>query len=412
MTITIVLSGLLSPKTIIASENSRKILYVYHDTDYSNHARSAHSMKMGFEAALSEVSHKIRNIEVKLLPKDHRGNSLRSKITMQKFLNDPDALFILGGLHSSPYIQYRDFINENEILLFIAWAAGGPITRYDKDTNWVFRLSLDDTKVGGYLAHYAANHKSCKKPHLLLESTPWGQSNHINMTKSFQDFYNITPQVSWFNWNTKENTAKALLRNIYSAGSDCILFVGNSLEGKIFVQSHAELAPSPSIPIISHWGITGGNFVESVGSDHIKKVDLSFIQSCFSFLSSTPTETSELAYKSAQKLYPDIIKNKSDIKSPSGFVHAYDIAKIIINRLEKIDLNQDIKSIRSDLRLSLEKDNGVVQGLIKAYETPFEAWSKDNDDAHEALSSHDYCMASFSNNDTIHVLARDNYVSP
>jgi len=48
----------------------------------------------------------------------------------------------------SPYIKNRGLINKNNIPLLVPWAAGGPITRYPQSDNWVFRLSIDDSKAG------------------------------------------------------------------------------------------------------------------------------------------------------------------------------------------------------------------------------------------------------------------------
>jgi branched-chain amino acid transport system substrate-binding protein len=140
--------ALWSASSFAVDLHTDRTIKIYHDADYSNHESSALSMMMGLNTALDEVGFQLQGYRLELVPKNHRGNSARSKQHMKEFIEDPDALFILGGLHSPPYIRYRDYINENQVLLLIPWAAGGPITRYDQGLNWVFRLSIDDTKAG------------------------------------------------------------------------------------------------------------------------------------------------------------------------------------------------------------------------------------------------------------------------
>ena len=178
--------------------------------------------------ALAEINHNVQDYQLTLIEKDNRGNANRSLLHMQQFLKDPNALVFIGGLHSPPYIKNREFINKNKLLLLLPWAAGGSITRYPSDDNWVFRLSVDDTKAGYRMAQFATQTLNCKNPLLLLEDTPWGKSNNNTMLKAFGD---IKPQVKWFNWNTKINNAKLMLHQIKNTPAECILFVGNAIEG-------------------------------------------------------------------------------------------------------------------------------------------------------------------------------------
>lgn len=209
-----------------------KTLKIYHDADYSLHESSAQAMKMGFLTALDEFGGEVSGHKLEFVEQNHRGNIKRSLLNMKRFLDDPDALFVFGGLHSPPYISNRTFINEQEVLLLVPWAAGGPITRFEQGTNWVFRLSIDDTKAGVRMADFALNHQSCKNPLLLLEETPWGKSNYKTMTSSLRG--KAPFDVSWFGWNTKKSVAKITIRNAIEGGSDCILLVANYKESGHF----------------------------------------------------------------------------------------------------------------------------------------------------------------------------------
>lgn len=174
----------------------KRVFNIYHDSDYSTHGQSANAMKMGFMTALTQQQANFEDIEFNFIEKDHRGNSNRSLQHMKQFLADPNALFVLGGLHSSPYIKYKNFINQNDILLLVPWAAGGPITRYAASKNWVFRLSVDDTKAGYRIVSYAKQQLNCQRPYMLLEQTPWGKSNFATMSKALAQ--KGEANVTWF----------------------------------------------------------------------------------------------------------------------------------------------------------------------------------------------------------------------
>jgi branched-chain amino acid transport system substrate-binding protein len=374
---------------------------IYHDADYSIHAESAQSMAMGFKTALAEVGNSIQGYDIKLVIKDHRGNSKRSLHHMRQFLDDPTALFVLGGLHSPPYIQNRTFINQNGVLLLVPWAAGGPITRYPDGINWVFRLSIDDTKAGVRIAEFALDEKHCQNPHLLLEETPWGKSNFKTLSSAVMKRLQQQPGVTWFGWNTKVNTARILLREARQKGADCLLFVGNAFEGEGFARAMASLDQDRRLPIISHWGITGGDFHVKVPPSLRRHLDLHFIQTCFSFMSPGQTTLSKQVLARARNLFPDRIEHPGDITAPAGFIHAYDLGRILVAALGQIQLTGDIDTDRAALRNALERIEQPVEGLIKTYHRPFSPWSATHDDAHEALGLNDFCMARFDDHNRI-----------
>ncbi|MFY8350913.1 ABC transporter substrate-binding protein [Pseudoalteromonas sp. SSM20] len=383
------LALLLTSLQVVAE---KRVFNIYHDSDYSTHGQSANAMKMGFMTALAQQQANFENIEFNFIEKDHRGNSNRSLRHMKQFLADPNALFVLGGLHSPPYIKYKKFISQNEILLLVPWAAGGPITRHAEPDNWVFRLSVDDTKAGYRIVSYAQQQLNCQRPHMLLEQTPWGKSNFATMSKALAQ--QGEANVTWFSWNTKLNKAKIMLRDIASSKADCLLFVGNAVEGKQFVEAMASLPSSIRMPIISHWGITGGDFFNNVKQYLKKDVDLSFIQSCFS-LRDAQSELANQATKNAKILFPEQFKNAATLPAPAGFIHAYDLANVLLNALANIPLNHDIKTTRALLHQQLENLQKPVKGLIKTYQQPFTVWSSDSPDAHEALGLEDLCMAKY-----------------
>ena len=91
----------------------------------------------------------------------------------------------------------------------------------------------------------------------------------------------------------------------------------------------------------------------------------------------------------AQQLFPEDIRSAKDIKAPTGFVHAYDLTRILIAAVAQVGLSGDIEQDRVNVRNALENLEEPVQGLIKTYIKPFSPFDGTNPDAHEALGLED-----------------------
>lgn len=74
------------------------------------------------------------------------------------------------------------------------------------------------------------------------------------------------------------------------AGAEAIVLVANSSDDLIAVRSMAELANEQRLPIISHWGITGGDF-HARAQQYLPGVELSFLQT-YTFLAPTHKDKS------------------------------------------------------------------------------------------------------------------------
>lgn len=373
---------------------------IYLDADQTGTKASGLAIEQGIRTALFEVNSQINGRPVQIVRKDHHGSSLRSLRHLKQFIQDPQALVVFSGLHSPPLLDNLQFINQNQVLLLDPWAAAGPITRYKSKQNWVFRLSVDDSKAGSVIVNHALT-EGFKKPYLLLEETGWGRSNYKTMQTALAKNNLEALGVQWFNWNLGITGAKMMLRNIQLSGADVILLVANASEGKTIANAMLQLPASQHLAIRSHWGITGGNFAEELTSAKHQLLNLKFIQTRFSFVSSTPSVLSNQVFNNLQQLYPELITSPVDLKAPTGFIHAYDLCKLMIIAMQAVDTSRDIVSIRNQLRLSLESLTTPVTGLIKTYNQPFGPVTTAQPDAHEALDEDDFVMAYFGHNNEI-----------
>ncbi len=378
-------------------------VHIYISADRTGAKESGLSIERGVKTALATVNNRVGSLYIKPIILDHRGSTPRFTQHIEQYLKDDKALLIVGGLHSPPLLSQRNFINENNVLTLVPWAAAGPITRYPSKDNWIFRLSVDDTKAGVLIGNYAIS-EGFKKPVLLLEETGWGRSNEKTMTAALKN-QDISPlKTEWFNWNIGINQAKVLLRSLKQSGADVIFFVGNAPEGKSFARAMTKLEPEERLPIRSHWGITGGDFPEVITRDLRDSMDLLFIQSSFSFIEDTLSEFANSVLESAQFLFASEIQDARDISAPAGFIHSYDLTLLLLQAMKESHYGNGIIEYRKNVRTQLETINEPVEGLIKTYRSPFGQWSKDTPDAHEALGIDDWEMAYYFTDNSIRLL--------
>lgn len=387
---------------VTLSVNANKSYRIYIDADFTGTKTASLSIQQGINVALAEENYRINGYQFEVVTKNHRGNTLRSKRNLEHFMADDSALLLFSGLHSPPLLANKKFINDNHILLLNPWAAAGPITRTIDENNWIFRLSIDDSNAGTFISQHALN-EGFKKPFLLLEDTGWGRSNQNTMTKALA-INNIKPEgIEKFNWGLGIHHAKLLLRTAKSSGADVIFFVGNANEGKIFAKAMLALETDLQLPIRSHWGITGGDFSDVINNEARKKLDLQFIQTKFSFVTQPQSLLAKKVLSQAMTMYPEI-NTARDIKASTGFIHAYDLTKLLITAIKQSDLTGNKKHDASSIKLALENLKTPVQGLIKKYKTPFSLYTVDNKNAHEALNKADYAMGYYGTDNSVVLL--------
>jgi branched-chain amino acid transport system substrate-binding protein len=374
---------------------------IYLDADFTSARSSSLSIEQGMLTALSEVDNKLAGFTVKLKRKDHRGNTRRSLDNLKDYISDSKALAVFAGLHSPPLLENREFINKNEILVLNPWAAAGPITRYASGINWIFRLSIDDSKAGFALVKHGIVKRNLKRPALLLEKTGWGESNRKTMLRALGEKNLSEAGIYWFNWGLKDLGARMLLREILDSDADSILLVANAPEAKVICRAVIELQGDRTIPIISHWGLTGGNFTKVIQKDLRQNLDLTFLQTSFSFLAENQKPFAKEVAAKASKLFPEDLKNISDIQAPTGFIHGYDLTRLLIAAADQIELTGNAQVDRRKLRDALENINRPVEGLIKTYQRPFKPYSAKNPDAHEALGADELALGRYDNNNHI-----------
>lgn len=356
------------------------------DADMSSgSARAGESIKRGVLTAVDEINSKggILGRQVEVVIKDHRGNPARGIDNIESFGEMKNLGAVIGGLHTPVALAELKAVHEKKIIFLIPWAAGTPVVANNYDPNFVFRVSVRDEYAGSFLINKGVK-LGYKKPALVLEQTGWGRSNRKSMTKALGKLGLSPGGTFWFNWGVKD--LKETFEAAIEKGCDVVIFVGNSPEGITALKSMGLIDQDKRLPIISHWGITGGNFFEK-SRESLNKVDLKFLQT-FSFIKPVYQDRYEKVFKILKQKFKDI-KDPSDIFAPAGTAHAYDLV-----HLYKIAVNKAGTINSEEVRKSLENITDY-KGLVKNYSPPF------TKKRHDALNGSDFILAEYNKDGVI-----------
>ncbi|MEM9441846.1 MAG: ABC transporter substrate-binding protein [Pseudomonadota bacterium] len=321
-----------------------------------------------------------RNLELKV--KDHRGNPARGIDNIEEFAAEPNIVAVLGGVHTPVALRELPTIHRHGLPYLDPWAAGTPIIDNGYEPNFAFRLSVRDEHAGAFLIDQALK-RGYARPALLLEQTPWGQSNQKAITAALNERSRPQPVVEWFYWGTDDLNAQ--LESFRRANADVIIFVGNAPEGAILVKTLAASPESTRLPVISHWGVAGGDFPSMTGPD-LEKVQFSFLQT-FSFFSAYDQGHADRVLGHYCRLFETC--NAADIMASVGVAHAYDLVHILARAIDLADSTD-----RLHVREALERVQNY-SGLTRHFEQPFTRTK------HDALDATSFQLGQFDKNGTI-----------
>lgn len=336
-------------------------------------AASGEAIKRGLQIAIDEINGKggvLGGRKLELVIRDDEGNPQKGVTIARELVEREKVAAVFGGLHTTVALAQVPVWQELKVPYMGAWAAGTNIARNGQTPNYVFRVSANDDYVDRFLSRYAADTLKKSKPGLLLENTPWGQSNEAGLTKWFGEKGIKAVGVERFNWNDPDMSPQLL--RLKNAGADLIVLVANAPEGAQVLRSKSKLGWDAAM--ISHWGISGGRFAELTGdlSDGV-----TFLQTYTFF--GKQNERGQYVLKMLQEKYG--VKEPADVIAPVGTANAYDGMHLVAMAIDQAGSTEGPK-----VREALENLKGEYKGLIKTYKRPFTA------EQHDALTDDDYVM--------------------
>lgn len=336
-------------------------------------AASGEAIKRGLEIAIAEINAKggvLSGRPLQLVVRDDEGQPAKGVTIARELVEREKVTAVFGGLHTPVALAQVAVWHELKTPYMGAWAAGTNITRNGQSPNYVFRVSANDDDADKFLTRYATEVLHKGKPGLLLENTSWGQSNEAGLTKWLGQKGIKAVGTEKFNWGDPDMSPQLL--RLKGAGADHVVLVANAPEGAQVVKSRAKIGWE--IPMVSHWGISGGRFAELTGelSDGV-----AFLQT-YSFFGKQ-NERGDAVLKALKDKYG--VKGPEDVVAPVGTANAYDGLHLVGLAIEQAGSAEGAK-----VRDALENLKAEYKGLIKTYRRPFTA------EQHDALTDADYIM--------------------
>ena len=339
---------------------------------------SAQAIELGMQIAIAEINATggvLNGRPLELVKRDHGSIPARGIKNIREFAAMPDLVAVFAGRFSPVVLEEMSVIKETKTLLMAPWSSADPIIDNGMNPNFIFRLSLRDSLAMPKMLK-TASERRLNKVGLLLTNTGWGRSNKAAADKHAET--NRLPEIvhtAWYNF--KDNTLIEKYETLRKAGADAIILVANDDEAAILVKEVAALPANQRLPILSHWGVAGGEFVKQAGTA-LSSVDFTVIQT-FSFFNARRTGLDRF-FKAAASFG---MKAPEDVRAPSGVAHAYDLTHILARAI-----NLAKTTDRAKVRDALEQVTHYP-GLIKNYPAPFTATR------HEALSQSELLMTRF-----------------
>lgn len=346
---------------------------------------SAQAIRMGMLIAMEEINKAggvLGGRPLKLLERDNKSLPARSLANLKELAGEPDLVAVFCGRFSPTVLEAIPLIHELKLPLLDPWAAADGITDNGRTPNYVFRLSLKDSWAMPVMLRHAQK-QGARGVGLLLLNTSWGRSN----LKAAEDYAATHPGVrivatQWYNWADK--SLQSQYQALKQAGAQAIVFVANHDEAGRLVREMAALPKGERMPIVSHWGVSGGDFFKDAGPA-LHEVDFAVVQT-YSFIGANDAKAKQVL-AAARRLFG--VKDARGLPSPVGVAHAYDLTHLLARAIDRAGTTD-----RTAVRAALEQVSGYA-GLIKRYPRPF------TPERHDALSPDNVFMARYARDGAI-----------
>lgn len=343
---------------------------------------SAEAIRQGIQIAIDEINQAggvLHGRPLKLIEKANSSVPARSANNIKEFAATPDLVAVYCGRFSPTVLETLPLIHQLQLPLLDPWAAADGIVDNGYSPNYVFRLSLKDSWAANTMLAYLER-RQLRRVGLLMLNTSWGRSTK----KAAEDYVARKSGMSlvgtqWINWDDKDDSMLTKVQQLKAAGAQAILLTANGEEAAVLAKVMLKLPQADRLPIVSHWGVTGGKLPELVG-EAFYALDFHVVQTYTFIGHKSPTAVNVI---SAHNKMTGGTSARA-IVSPVGVAHAYDLTHVLAKAI-----NLAGSTDRQAIRNALERVPGHA-GLIKKYGPPFTA------QRHDALSESDVFMARYS----------------
>ena len=346
---------------------------------------SAQAVQQGLQIAIQEINQAggvLGGRKLELVTRDNRSVTAIGVDNLRELAAQPDLVAVFGGKYSPIYMEVLPVAHELGVLLMDPWGSADGVTDHQLRPSFSFRLSLKDAWAAPAFLRFAREQHHATRVGVILPNTAWGRSNSAALEKASGPAGVSLVGQRWYNWG--DASLMQQYGELRAAGAQAIVIVANEIEGALLVREVAALPASQRLPLISHWGITGGEFARLAGPA-LDQVDFAVIQT-YSFVG----QRGPVASRVLAALKRDHgVESAEAVKSPVGVAHAYDLMHLLARAIDKAGSTD-----RSKVRDALER-LGPYDGLVRRYTQPFAP------DRHDALSPAQIFFARYTADDRL-----------
>jgi branched-chain amino acid transport system substrate-binding protein len=353
-------TGLLAPLAGRAAPADRPIVLAV-DAEFGiKTSTSAQAILLGAEtaAALVNAAGGLLGRPLAIRTSDNRGLPARAADNLRELANDTDVIAVMGGKFSPIYQSLKPAIHELRIPYLDPWAAADDITDPPSDgRGYLFRLAPTDSWVMTALVR-SARQRRFTRLGLLLPNSGWGRSCLTATERALGDESGLRLVHRWFAFGDTEFAEH--LRAFVAAGCEALLLVANEGEGAALVREIAHSGVLRRLPVLSHHGISGGQFF-SLAGEALHRVDLTLAQT-YSFLNARdPLAISVLGILRDQQG----IANSRAVPAPAGLAQAHDLTQLLAIAIRTAKSTERV-AVRDALTRVDE-----YRGLVRHFRNPF-----------------------------------------
>lgn len=331
-------------------------------------SHAAQSIEKGILLALDEINAGgglLGGRPLQLVSRDDRGVPARGVDNFRDFAERSEVLGVFCGRFSPVALEIAPLAAEKGLLLLDPWSAADDITKPPaQGASYTFRLSLTDSWAMAKMVDHAVS-RGYRRLAVLLPNTAWGRSCEAALLRHAARQPALQSQTYWYNWGETDFADR--LAQVRASRGDALLTVTNEFEGLHMLRQMAAFPAAARLPIISHWGLLGGDF-GTTAREYLDQLDFSVVYT-FSF-SDPQSPRARAVAAGMQRLFK---MDVASLRAQVGFAHAYDLTHLLARAISKAG-----RADRAAVRDALEK-LGPHEGLVAQYQRPFTATR------HEAL---------------------------
>ncbi|PXW94153.1 amino acid/amide ABC transporter substrate-binding protein (HAAT family) [Sphaerotilus hippei] len=340
---------------------------------------TSHDMiRLGVELAIEDLNAAggvLGGRPLQLEVRDDRSVPSRGVENLRALAALPDLVAVFGSRFSPVLTEMGHVAPGLQCPVFSPWAAGSTVLDPGRQPDWSFRVSLNDTWAMKALLRQA-HAEGHLRVGLIAPNSGWGRScqqaaeAQVPLHKGLQ----LLP-VRWYNWGGETSLIEHVL-DLKRAGMQALLLVANEPEGMVLAREMLDLPVASRLPILSHWGIAGGDFPRLVGPG-LHELDLRVVQTRALLIHRSPRGR-QLMERAAERMG---VADPMRLPSLVGLGQGYDTTLILHRAIERARSTR-----REAIREALEQLD-PIDGVVRRYAPAFTR------ERHEALSESDVMLA-------------------